>query len=141
MRILIFFSMLMCVIPAAALDYKVGVVFPYGESEPINKTLNTSKNQRTNKVELKNSKFNCETDVFDALGNGKVFSVRLKCSSEGSDQVFISSSSCADNVKISTGYEILVALHEGTKKREHQIFVECHPGKKSVVESALKSKK
>lgn len=70
-----------------------------------------------------------------------VKSLYLICEDESESVRFESFAGCLEKEKINPTQEITLSLSEKQKngvKREHKISVECHPGKKPLLESLIK---
>ena len=123
-------TVMFCV-SANAFEYDVHVVYPFKEKDW---KYNTSKHPRTNKIELNNSKFECETDVFSSLPGDNVYSVNIICKNSNGEKIR-SERACMSKYRISVAYDVLVELEEQSKEgpRRHSISVTCNPSGPSLL--------
>lgn len=120
------------------MKYKVSIVYPMGSSKPDIKDwmFDTSSGKERNRIPLIGSNFQCNINVFGE----SIKSLYLTCENESESIRFESFAGCMEKEKINVSHDIVLLLTEknGGAKREHKISVECHPGKKSLLESLIK---
>jgi hypothetical protein len=107
-----------------ALEYLVYVV---GKDNQASETrFDTQKDQPTNRVDLKDPNFICDTDVVKSAN----FALKIVCKEKNRDTVFETNGSCSESKKPDF-YQALMHIHTRPKpkapQQEYWISIECNP--------------